>query len=180
MTEPTGPVTLRDLKWDDFDALVEAYFLLYDERTTNPEVGITLFATRPTIEDEVKWFADLFRRVVDGVAVCVIAEVGGRAVGSCTVRQCGGGAASEGAHLGELGLLVHRDHRGRGIGEALMRDAIRRCRGRFEAIRLAVFATNGPAKALYRKLGFETYGVEPKAVKRGKLYFDVEWMRLPL
>lgn len=173
-------MVIRDLRWEDFDDLIACYYLLYDERAAGEPVGITLFAERPTLDDEVHWFTETYRRVVDGGSVGAVAEVDGHAVGSCFVTRLGPNDRSELAHVGELGLLVHRDHRGHGIGAALLRETIARCRGRFERIRLAVFSTNEPAKRLYRTMGFTTFGVEPRAVKRGDRYFDVDWMTLAL
>jgi ribosomal protein S18 acetylase RimI-like enzyme len=75
-------------------------------------------------------------------------------------------------HKGFLwGVYVRASHRGRGIGEALVRRVLDHARSHVEVLRSAVVATNADAGRLYRKLGFQTYGVEPHALKvDGRLY----------
>ncbi len=171
-----APFTLRELRWSDLESLRETYYLLYDERETNPEIGITLFATRPSPADEVAWFAQLYRAVLAGDAVCVVADVDGRSVGSCTVRRAAPTAESEGAHVAELGILVHRDYRGHGVGRALLARALRECEGRFETVFLRVFSVNVRARRLYEEFGFVRTGTLPREIRRGNRYFDAEIM----
>jgi ribosomal protein S18 acetylase RimI-like enzyme len=45
---------------------------------------------------------------------------------------------------------------------------------------LQATTTNEPAKALYRKFGFVSCGIEPKALKLGDDYWDFETMQLDL
>jgi hypothetical protein len=47
-------------------------------------------------------------------------------------------------------------------------------------IHLCVNAENERARALYRSLGFKAYGVEPRALRVGDVYFDEEHMVLRL
>ncbi len=170
------PFTVRELRWSDLDALRESYYLLYDERETNPEIGITLFGTRPSMADEVAWFAQLYRAVLAGDAICVVGEVDGRAVGSCTIRRAAPTADSESAHMAELGIMVHRDHRSHGLGRALMARALREAEGHFETVFLRVFSTNVRARRLYEEFGFVRTGTIPREVRRGNRYFDAELM----
>ena len=61
--------------------------------------------------------------------------------------------------FGELGMLVDRDWRGRGVGSALVQAAISRARGQgLHKLCLEVFAHNTAAIALYRKSGFAEEG----------------------
>jgi RimJ/RimL family protein N-acetyltransferase len=173
-------VSIRELRWSDFDAVRDTYLLLYDEREQNSEIGITLFESRPSYSDEVAWFADLYRRVLAGDALVAVAESDGRSVGQCTVRRVGPTAESEAGHVGELGILVHRDHRGRGIGRALLARVLEACAGKFELVRLSVFATNVRARKLYEEFGFVRVGTLPRAIRRGTAYFDEELMVRPL
>lgn len=57
---------------------------------------------------------------------------------------------------------------------------IAHARGRVEQLHAAVVITADPARALYRKLGFVPYGVEPRALRVGEAYFDQELLVLPL
>jgi RimJ/RimL family protein N-acetyltransferase len=170
------PFTLREVRWEDFEPLVSTYFELYDERDRGDPIGISLFAERPSRDDEVTWFAGLLRRTHSGETVAVIADVGGRAVGSCTVGPAGPLRASETGHVGVLGILVNQRFRGQGIGESLMVRTLEQCRGKFELVRLSVFADNVGAKRLYERLDFQKCGNIPRAIKRAGQYVDEELM----
>jgi ribosomal protein S18 acetylase RimI-like enzyme len=171
---------VRDLRWSDFDGILESYYHLYDERAAGEPVGISLFAERPTLGDEVTWFANLFRRSILGEVITVVAEADGRPVGSCTIQPISATKDGELGHVGELGILVDHRYRGRGAGSALLIHALERARGPFEIVRLAVFANNTRAIELYRRMGFVLYGRLPRGVRRGDQYIDEEFMFLPM
>ena len=88
------------------------------------------------------------------------------------VKQC---------HKGHIwGVYVSRNFRGRKLGRDLLR-AVFECAASIngiEQLMLAVTTTQLPALKLYRSLGFEPYGREPKALKIGDRYFDEEHMVL--
>jgi len=171
---------IRELRWSDLHDLTESYYRLYDERADGVPIGITLFARRPNHADQAVWFSGLYRRVLSGETVCRIAEEDGHAIGNCTVQRVAPSDDSETAHVGELGILVHRDFRGRGAGARLLQETLDACRGRFDLVRLSVFTINTRAIALYRRFGFETVGRLPAAVKREGRYYDEDLMVIDL
>jgi RimJ/RimL family protein N-acetyltransferase len=175
---PSGPVLVRPLLWGDFDDLTNVYYRVYDERAEGQPIGLTLFETRPSRTDEVRWFEGLYRHSIEGSAVTVVAEVDGHVVGSCTIGGGGHSGASEQAHVGELGILVDRDHRGRGVGSALLQRALSDARTKFEVVYLSVFSVNEGARRLYERFGFRVCGHLPRVVKRAGKYFDEERMVL--
>ncbi len=177
---PGGGLTVRDLRWDDLDAMIETYYALYDERARGDPIGIHLFAERPSRSDEVGWFTSLYRRVLANDAVVAVADVGGRAVGHCTIATVGLEHGSETDHVGLLGIVVAQAHRGHGVGRALMLGALERARGRFEIVLLDVFANNHRARHLYEQLGFQIRGRLPFHAKRGGQYYDADEMWLDL
>jgi GNAT superfamily N-acetyltransferase len=84
-------------------------------------------------------------------------------------------------HKGTLfGVYVCPDHRRAGLGTALVASVIEHARGRVEQLHAAVVTTAEPPRALYRKLGFQPYGLEPRALKVGDQYFDQELLVLRL
>lgn len=177
----SSPFVLRELRWEDFPARLESYLSLYDEVKENPDLGMTLMAERPTREEEVGWFADLYRRALRREDIVVVGETDGRAVGLVTVAAPRfGGRRSENSHVGVLGVLVDRAYRGQGLGEALLVRALELARGRFEIVRLTVFSVNTRAKRLYERLGFRTTGRLDREVKRNGRYLDEEMMALDL
>lgn len=180
-TASTPPAAVvRDLRWDDFHDLTQVYYHLYEERARGEPIGITLFEEPPGLAEEVEWFGRVFRDILAGDQVISVAEVDGHVVGNCSIRRHGPSARSESGHVAVLGIIVDAPYRDRGIGEALMRHAIDRARGKFEVIRLTVFSVNERAQRLYRKLGFVHIGHRPRAIRRGDQYFDEEEMVLLL
>jgi len=175
-----GAVRTRELRWGDFNDLVRGYWHLYDERDAGEPHGITLLARKPTLAEEVEWFSTLYRRVLAGDAVAVVAEVGGRVVGHCTVGRVGRAADAENGHVAELGILVEHGYRGRGVGHALLRAALRRSRDRFKVVRLGVHADNPGARRLYEEFGFRGIGAVPGGFRRGGKVVDEGLMALEL
>jgi RimJ/RimL family protein N-acetyltransferase len=63
-------------------------------------------------------------------------------------------------HVAELGLMVAAGARRRGIGSALIEEAVKWAqRAGIVKLELTVFPHNEPAIALYRKLGFREEGL---------------------
>ncbi len=180
MTEPAGAVKVRPLEWRDCSELGENYRLAYRERDRGEPIWLHLLGTVPSVPDEVTWFSGLYRAVLAGNAVCRVAEVDGRAVGLVSVHRVGPDRDAENGHVGELGILIHPEHRGRGIGSALFASVLEACRGTFELVRLSVFSENARGIALYRKFGFVPYGHLPAHARRAGKYYDAELMILDL
>ena len=84
-------------------------------------------------------------------------------------------------HVAELGLMVAAGARRRGVGSALMKEAIKWARGvGVVKLELTVFPHNEPAIALYRKLGFREEGLIGRRYLIGGRYIDAILMGLDL
>jgi RimJ/RimL family protein N-acetyltransferase len=84
-------------------------------------------------------------------------------------------------HVAELGLMVAHGARRRGIGSALMKEAIQWARSvGVVKLELTVFPHNEPAIALYRKLGFREEGVLARRYFIEGRYVDAMLMGLDL
>lgn len=81
-----------------------------------------------------------------------------------------------------FGVFVAPERRGQGLGRALMEAAVAWARGLegVELLQLGVTATAAPALALYEAMGFERFGLEPRALKLGDQYHDEIHMQLRL
>jgi ribosomal protein S18 acetylase RimI-like enzyme len=163
-------MTVRDLEWSDFQGSVDLYYTRYEEVDSNPELGILLYATRPSVSEEAVTFGKLMKAVLSHDAVASVAEESGTVVGNCTIHRTG--HHLEDSHVASLGIAVHPSFRRRGLGDALLKHALKKCEGLFEIVDLRVFAVNHPAMALYRKHGFHEYGRQPQSFKRGDRYLD--------
>ena len=80
------------------------------------------------------------------------------------------------------GMYVVPEVRGAQIGTALLAYTLERARTMdgLEDVTLAVTVGNASARKLYMSAGFVPYGVEPRYIKVGNEYFDIEWMILRL
>ena len=84
-------------------------------------------------------------------------------------------------HKGELwGVYVRPGARREGLGGALVGSVIEHARRQVAQLHATVAMTNQPARRLYRRLGFEPYGLEPRGLKVGGGYLDQELLLLLL
>lgn len=86
-------------------------------------------------------------------------------------------------HKGRIwGVYVTPSERAHGVGRRLLQALLERA-GEIEGleqIMLSVTETQSAALALYRSLGFESFGHEPRALKIGDRAIDEEYMVLRL
>lgn len=158
----TAQFTVRPASPADAGAMAELFAAVAEERT-----GI---ATEPPVDIEER--AAQFAGTVAG---SIVAVAGSQLVGIIHVEASRHG-------FGEIGMLVHRDWRGHGVGSALLREAISQARGQgLHKLCLEVFAHNTAAIALYRRCGFAEEGRRTGQYRRasGELW-DSIIMGLPL
>ena len=77
-------------------------------------------------------------------------------------------------------VYVDSNYRGQNIGEKLLRQALDyafRLDG-IEQVQLSVIASNKIAIKLYEKLGFRTFGIQPRYFKAGETYMDQQFMQV--
>ena len=85
------------------------------------------------------------------------------------------------SHRGEVvQVYVEPVYRGQNIGEKLLRHALDYAFGLegIEQVQLSVISSNTTAIKLYEKLGFKTFGVQPKYFKVDNGYLDQQFMQL--
>jgi len=142
---PDAPFEIRPAREDDRVALALLFAAVAEERD-----GI---ASEPPVDVEARaasW-------TLDGSLVAV---VGTEIVGNIHVEPTRHG-------FGEIGMLVAREWRGRGVGSALLAAAIEWAREQgLHKLSLGVFAHNAGAIALYRKHGFVEEGRRVKHYRR--------------
>ena len=88
---------------------------------------------------------------------------------------------SKSRHKGRVwGVYVTPEARGAGIGHKMMQALLKRGSAidGVEQVLLSVASTQEPAIRLYRSLGFESFGREPRALRIGDRYIDEEYMIL--
>ena len=151
MTGPAPPVTVRPATLDDVDAVVAMLVEVAGEgRWIGTEAPVDVEQRR--------------RRMVEDIereeAIVLVAEAGGQPVGELGLYLARYGVA-------DLGMAVAAGWRGRGIGSALLAEAIGRARtAGAHKIALQVWPHNRAAIALYERSGFQREGYLTRHYRR--------------
>lgn len=113
---------------------------------------------------------DFVRDSVKNDAVQFVALAGDQVVGWADIFPAWAQAI---AHCGGLGMGVHPDFRGRGIGEQLLRACLDKAPHKgITRVELEVRADNSRAIALYERLGFVREGTKRQAMCFDGVYHD--------
>jgi RimJ/RimL family protein N-acetyltransferase len=148
--------TVRQASAADARAMAEIFAAVAEERD-----GI---ASEPPVDVEER--AALF---AGSAAGSLVAESGGQLIGMIHIEVSRAG-------FGDIGMLVSREWRGRGVGSALVQAAAGWARDHgLHKLSLEVFAHNAAAIALYRKCGFAEEGRRVKQYRRasGELWDSI-------
>ena len=164
---PSGPqVTVRRATAADADAVVAMLVEVAGEGRW--------IATEAPVDVEQRR-----RRLVEDIeredAIVLVAEAGGQPVGELGLHLARYGVA-------DLGMAVAAGWRGRGIGSALLAEAIDQARtAGAHKVALQVWPHNAAAIALYERFGFQREGYLARHYRRrsGELW-DAVVMGLPL
>ena len=94
----------------------------------------------------------------------LVAEVDGKHAGVANFNPVG--VRNRASHRCSVGVTLYKAFWGMGIGTALLSEILHYAKSAgYEQAELDVVSTNVPAVGLYRKLGFETTGTIPRALK---------------
>jgi RimJ/RimL family protein N-acetyltransferase len=153
---PMAQFEVRSAHAGDAKAMAELFAAVAEERS-----GI---ATEPSVDIGER--AVLFARSA-GESIVAVAD--GQLIGMLHIEVSRHG-------FGEMGMLVERGWRGRGVGSALVVAAADWARNHgLHKLCLEVFAHNGAAIALYRKCGFVEEGRRARQYRRasGELWDSI-------
>ena len=167
MTGPDAPaVTVREATLADVDRVLELVVAVAGEgRWISVEAPVDVAERRRRMVEELE----------GEQTVMLVAEAGGELVGQLDLRLARYGVA-------DLGMLVAPGWRRRGVGSALMAEAIARARAAgAHKLALQVWPHNTAALALYERFGFQREGYLRRHYRRrsGELW-DAVVMGLPL
>ena len=159
-------VTVRPARPGDVDALVAMLVAVAGEgRWIGTEAPVDVERRRRRMVAEIE----------GEDAVVLVSEAGGEPVGQLGLHLAGYGVA-------DLGMLVAASWRGRGVGSALLAEAVERARAAgAHKVALQVWPHNRAAIALYERFGFQREGYLRRHYRRrsGELW-DAVVMGLPL
>jgi ribosomal protein S18 acetylase RimI-like enzyme len=170
-----GFMIIRLLRKQDLKQVFGLYMEGYEERNFTDVNRLK----KPSPKTIPRWSKRILEDIKNKHLIFLVAAEGEKIMGFCFVKKKDI-PDSELSHVGVLGVRVNRQMRGRGIGGALIKEAVRRSRSKFEIIELEVMSINKAGIHLYNKYGFKRWGVMPNAVKRGDKYIDMEHMYLRL
>jgi RimJ/RimL family protein N-acetyltransferase len=151
-----GEFSVRPGRVEDARAIAETFAAVAEERD-----GI---ASEPPVDVDAR--TELFAASMAGT---LVAEAGGAIVGSLHIERSRFG-------VGDIGMHVVREWRGRGVGSALLEAAIERARADgLHKLSLEVFPHNEAGLALYRKVGFVEEGRRVRHYRRanGELWDSI-------
>ncbi len=169
--------TLRAIRWEDLNGLLEFANSLVDEREIDPDFGIIL-DKKQTLETESKWLGEKLSSIENMTQVSVVAEIDGRLVGNSEVVR---GNSSDEFHHGKLGISILKEYRDQGIGLEMMKTLVEQSRkAGLKTIELEVFATNPRAIHVYESAGFKQVGRIPKKIFRKGRHTDIILMAIEL
>ena len=121
-----------------------------------------------TVEDEREFLQAALDKPAD---LFIVAKAQDNIIASLNFQQ---GRRRRNAHTGEFGMLTAESWRRKGVGEAMLHTLLdwAKTTDPICKVCLSVFATNTAAIGLYRKLGFEEEGRQPKHYLVSDSYVD--------
>ncbi|HEU6443637.1 MAG TPA: GNAT family protein [Gaiellaceae bacterium] len=166
-------VVVRRASPGDAGALVE----LAEAVASEPEGWLISDGTWRTPGEERRFLRALRRYSDAAVFVAELSEdTGNRIVGRLSLGRDPHPASR---HVADLGLMVSAGHRRRGIGKALLRQAVDWAReSGVRKLELHVFPHNEGAIALYEGFGFRREGLRRGHYRRGEEHLDAILMAL--
>jgi RimJ/RimL family protein N-acetyltransferase len=166
-------VVVRRASPGDAGALVE----LAEAVASEPEGWLISDGTWRTPGEERRFLRALRRYSDAAVFVAELSEdTENRIVGRLSLGRDPHPASR---HVADLGLMVSAGHRRRGIGKALLRQAVDWAReSGVRKLELHVFPHNEGAIALYEGFGFRREGLRRGHYRRGEEYLDAILMAL--
>jgi RimJ/RimL family protein N-acetyltransferase len=107
----------------------------------------------------------------DNTGMIFLADAGHDLAGMSGVVREKGAKVNHSAFI--WGVYVRPTYRGQGVGERLIRAAIKWCaQENLRYARLTVVTTNLSAIRCYKRCGFEEAGVDPEVIRVGQTYHD--------
>lgn len=162
-SDPTSGPVIRRAEPEDFDAFYRTF--------QHPEsYGGTLQPPFPSREVWRKRLAEF-----KDTDLMLVAVIDGEVVGNAGMHA---NTSARRSHAMSVGLTVRPEHKGKGVGSALMQaicDAADKWMN-VTRLELTVYTDNDRAIALYRRFGFEIEGTHTAYALRDGRYVDAHFM----
>jgi RimJ/RimL family protein N-acetyltransferase len=154
-------ITIRPLRLSDVDSCLSMVNSLVKERAM---VSIQKKLTRKQEEERIK---KTLKEIEGKKCLTFVIDIDGKVAGISSISKLIEGARR---HVGDMGIFLRKDVRGKGLGEKLFRKSMREGikKFKFKILHLTIFKDNKIAMNLYKKLGFVKIGT----IKKGLRYFN--------
>lgn len=163
-------MTPRDATPADVPAIVDIY---------NHEVATstaTFDTTATTVDERVAWLAN---HAANPKHPVIVVDSDGAVAGWASLSAWSDRCAY--ARAAEVSVYVHRDHRGKGVGRALLVGLVERGRAAGLGVLLARISMDGDASVkLHESLGFERIGTMRRVGEKFGRILDVDIFELHL
>ena len=149
-------ILMRSPKISDLKSCLEMANSLIEEK------AMLSIQKKLTIKEEREYLKGIIK---DKNSLHLFLIIDGEVMGSAKISR-GIGITN---HVGELGISLKKEARGKGLGEKLIKEVLDKAIKKFnlKIITLDVFAKNKIAQNLYKKMGFQKIGI----IKNGVQYF---------
>ena len=153
--------------------------MLFINKFVNIPFSGILIDKKKTLKEEQKWIENILKGIKKKKGVYIFVEYKGKVKGICNITQ----KDHKQKHRASTGLSLSKELRGKGIGEALLKESLLLAKKNLKEvdfIELGVLDYNKRAFNLYKKVGFKKVGKIPKSVKEKGKYADEYLMYLYL
>ena len=166
-------IVFRYPRMSDLEGLLELVNAIVDDK------AMVSSQAKKTKKEERMWLLSILKNIKKKEGVYLVVEMNGKIVGNAAVERHKEPAKK---HVGEFGIMLRKEARGKGIGEKLLRCVIEEAKKvlKVKIITLEVMASNKVALHLYEKCGFKVIGTIKSGVKYYNRYEDDILMVLPV
>ena len=150
----------------------EAIRLIYNREVSGSTVTFDMVPRTPT--DQLAWLQSH-----EGAHPAVVAVDGGIVVGFGSLSPYRDRPAY--STTVEDSVYVHHEHRGKGVGQALLEELVRLARAHgFHAVMARIVGGHEASIALHKRCGFDLVGTEREVGRKFGRWLDVALMQLLL
>lgn len=168
-TKTKEQILFRYLQLSDVDEMTK-----YINKLSQEDTYITFSGEKISRNEEKKFIVKSIKDIVNHDSVIIVALAHKHIIGICDVTR-NKSDKKRGWHVGNFGVSVSKQYRGKGIGKKLIeitiQEAIKNIKG-LKQIQLECYGPNIHAQALYKTIGFKEYGRIPKAILYRNKYVD--------
>jgi len=164
-------ITFREPKMSDLESTLEMINSLVKEKTY-----ITV-QRKQTVKEERKYLENITKEIKKKSGVYLVLDINGKVCGNARVSLIDSGPRK---HVGELGISIMKEARGKGLGEKLFKKIVEKAikELKVKIITLCVISENKVAINLYKKMGFKKISTIKKGYNHyGKLLDNITMIK---